>query len=140
MSEKGRVLAVDYGEKRIGIALSDPLRIFAKPHSVLENRGYKNFLQDLKRLCQEHSISLVLFGIPYAIDGSDTPKTTECKQVLAKLQKDLELELQSADERYSTSEAEAELKKLGYTWQEAKPVKDAMAACLVLKDFLNNPS
>lgn len=138
MSEKGRILAVDYGEKRIGIAISDPLRIFAKPHSVLENRGYSKFLQDLKKLCHEHSVSLILFGIPYAIDGSDTPKTTECKQVLIKLQNDLDIETIPADERYSTSEADAELKKLGYTWQEAKQVKDAMAACLVLKDFLHS--
>jgi len=136
MSQNGRVLAVDYGEKRIGIALSDPLRIFAKPHSVLENRGYRTFLQDLNRLCSEHSVNLILFGIPYAIDGSDTPKTTECKMVLDKLQRDLALDIIPADERYSTSEAETELKKLGYTWQEAKSIKDAMAACLVLKDFL----
>lgn len=137
MSGQGRVLAVDYGEKRIGLALSDSLRMFAKPLSVLENRGYKSFLQDLGRLVREHSICLILFGIPYAIDGSDTPKTIECKQVMEKLQSDLEIEVLPVDERYSTSEADAELKKLGYTWQEAKQVKDAMAACLVLKDYLH---
>ena len=138
MSQSGRVLAVDYGEKRIGLALSDPLRIFAKPYQILENRGYESLLTSLLQISSEKEVSLILFGIPYAIEGGDTPKTEECKAVMNRLQTDLPIPLQPADERYSTSEAEDELKKLGYTWQEAKKVKDAMAACLVLKEFLSS--
>jgi len=137
MNPDGRVLAVDYGEKRIGIALSDPMRMFAKPLCVLPNNGYEEMVNDLMRLIDTHEVKLLIFGIPYAIDGGNTPKTDECEAVFTRLKTDLNLPVQGYDERYSTCEADTELKKLGYTWQEARKVKDAMAACMFLKEYLN---
>jgi len=81
MNPDGRVLAVDYGEKRIGIALSDPMRMFAKPLCVLPNNGYEEMVNDLMRLIDTHEVKLLIFGIPYAIDGGNTPKTDECEAV-----------------------------------------------------------
>jgi len=140
MSESGRVLAVDYGEKRIGLALSDPLRIIAKPLCVLPNQGYDQLRSELESIIAEHAVSLVIFGIPYAIDGGDTSKTLECKAVLEKLSQNLNTDIIAVDERYSTSEADTELKKLGYSWQEARTVIDAMAACMFLKEYLASQS
>ncbi|GAB1365224.1 Holliday junction resolvase RuvX [Candidatus Cloacimonadaceae bacterium] len=138
MSLQGRILAIDYGEKRIGLAISDPLRIFAKPLLVLANNGYKAILQDLSQIIAENQISMILIGIPLAIEGNDTPKTTECRQFMEMLSRDISLPISGIDERYSSQEAEAELKKLGYTWQEARKIQDAMAACLFLKEYLNS--
>ncbi|MDY0150806.1 MAG: Holliday junction resolvase RuvX [Candidatus Cloacimonas sp.] len=138
MSELGRVLALDYGEKRIGLALSDPLRIFAKPLMVLPNNGLDSSIAEIRKLLQEHKVSLVLIGMPYAIDGSDTPKTAETKDFAMQMANALSVPVQTYDERYSTCEADAELKKMGYSWQEARKVIDAMAACIFLKEFLLN--
>lgn len=138
MSSQGRILAIDYGEKRIGLAISDPLRIFAKPLQVLANSGYQYILNELKSIIETQQISQIIVGIPYAIEGNDTPKTTECKQFMDSLSQDLSLPVSGVDERYSSQEAEAELKKLGYTWQEARKIQDAMAACLFLKEYLNS--
>jgi len=138
MTQEGRVMAVDYGEKRIGVALSDPLRMFAKPLIVLSNNGIDDVTGQLEALVVEHKVSFLLVGMPYAIDGSDTPKTTETKSFAEELAGRLSVPVLGYDERYSTCDAEHELKKMGYTWQEAKKVKDAMAACMFLKDFLDS--
>lgn len=136
MSPEGRILAIDYGEKRVGIALSDPLRIFAKPLMVISNSGLQSLIAELQSLIALHQITMVLVGMPYAIDSSLTPKTRETMEFYEQLKAAVAIPIASFDERYSTSEAEAELKMLGYTWQEAAKIKDAMAACMILKEFL----
>ena len=137
MSSKGRILALDYGEKRIGIALSDPNRIFSKPLCVLSNKGFEQLLEELKKLITLHQVTLLIIGIPYAIDGSITPKTEECQQILNRLKDVLSISVEGFDERYSTWEANEELKKMGYNWRQAKEIKDAMSAAMILKEFLN---
>ncbi|MDY0218355.1 MAG: Holliday junction resolvase RuvX [Candidatus Cloacimonas acidaminovorans] len=137
MSSKGRILALDYGEKRIGIALSDPNRIFSKPLCVLSNKGFEQLLEELKKLIALHQVTLLIIGIPYAIDGSITPKTEECQQIMNRLKDVLSIPVEGFDERYSTWEANEELKKMGYNWRQAKEIKDAMSAAMILKEFLN---
>ncbi len=137
MSSKGRILALDYGEKRIGIALSDPNRIFSKPLCVLSNKGFEQLEEELKKLIALHQVTLLIIGIPYAIDGSITPKTEECQQIMNRLKDVLSIPVEGFDERYSTWEANEELKKMGYNWRQAKEIKDAMSAAMILKEFLN---
>ena len=134
MSVEGRILAIDYGEKRVGLALSDPMRMFAKPLCILENNN--QLVAELLQLIAQYGVSMVLVGMPYAIDGSLTPKTIETQTFATNLADKLSVQVQCYDERYSTCDAEAELKRMGYTWQEAKKVKDAMAACMFLKEYL----
>lgn len=138
MNESGRVLALDYGEKRIGLALSDPLRIFAKPLMVLPNNGLQETINSLQELIVLHAVSLLLIGMPYAIDGSYTPKTDETEAFVQAIQEAINIPVTTCDERYSSCDATAELKKMGYTWQEARKVTDAMAACIFLKEYIDN--
>jgi putative Holliday junction resolvase len=137
MSSKGRILALDYGEKRIGIALSDPNRIFSKPLCVLSNKGFEQLVEELEKIITLHQVTLLIIGIPYAIDGSITPKTEECQQIMNRLKDVLSIPVEGFDERYSTWEANEELKKMGYNWRQAKEIKDAMSAAMILKEFLN---
>jgi len=130
-------MALDYGEKRIGVALSDPLRIFAKPCKIIANTSQEDVLAKIKELIDTQAVSLVLVGMPWAIDGSETPKTKETQAFVTWLSGALSIPVAVQDERYSTCEAEVELKKLGYGWQEARTLKDAMAACMFLKEYLS---
>lgn len=134
----GRIMALDYGEKRIGIAFSDPMQIFAKPFITLPNSGLDGVLTEIRKLCTEHVVSEILVGVPYAIDGTYTPKTLETLDFIQSLQDALSLPVIKWDERYSSQEAEAELKKMGKSWQEARQLVDAMAAALILKNYLEN--
>ena len=134
----GRILALDYGEKRIGLALSDPLRIFARPFKVLANGGFANILEELLSIINEQEIQLLIVGLPYAIEGGNTPKTDETQAFLDKLKKKLEIPVLGWDERYTTDEAIAELIKLGYDWRQRRAIPDAMAATLILKSYLEH--
>ena len=133
-----RIMAIDYGTKRVGIAFSDPLGLFATPHSVLENAGFAALLSEIQKLIEAQNVNLVLVGMPYAIDGSLSPKTKETLEFMKDLQQSLQTRVIPYDERYSSCEAEAELKKVGKTWQQARKMVDAMAAAMILKSYLEN--
>ena len=81
---------------------------------------------------------LVLVGIPYAIAGGNTPKTDEVLAFKAALEAKITTPIMGWDERYSTDEAHQELKKMGYSWQEARGLVDAMAAAMILKSYLGS--
>ncbi|MCB5234285.1 MAG: Holliday junction resolvase RuvX [Candidatus Cloacimonetes bacterium] len=134
----GRILAIDYGHKRIGIALSDPLRIFAKPFKTLENQGMDTFLSEIKQICEAERVTKIIFGMPYAIAGHDTPKTLETRKAMEFIQNGQALPVIPWDERYSSADAEEELKKMGKSWQEARKLVDAMAAALILRNYLQS--
>ncbi|HNZ07552.1 MAG TPA: Holliday junction resolvase RuvX [Candidatus Cloacimonadota bacterium] len=133
-----RILAIDHGTVRIGLAISDPLRIFAKPLKVIPNQGFRAVSTQILDLIKDQEVGMVLLGLPLAIDGSKTPKTLEVEKFGEKLKRLLEVELIFWDERYSSSEAEAELRKLGYSWQESRSLRDAMAAAMILKNYLEH--
>lgn len=138
MSPVSRILAIDFGEKRVGLALSDPLKIFAKPLKVIPNKGFESVLSKLLSLVQEYDIELILLGMPYAIEGGNTAKTDETQAFMDKLTANLETPIIAWDERYTTSEAIAELIKMGYDWKERRQVQDAMAAAMILKSYLES--
>lgn len=133
-----RILAIDHGTVRIGLAISDPLRIFAKPLKVIPNQGFRAVSTQILDLIKDQEVGMVLLGLPLAIDGSKTPKTLEVEKFGEKLKRLLEVELIFWDERYSSSDAEAELRKLGYSWQESRSLRDAMAAAMILKNYLEH--
>lgn len=105
---------------------------------MLPNLGFENFVAELKPILKEQQVLLVLVGIPYAIEGGNTAKTDEVITFRDALEHSLELPVQGWDERYSTDEAHQELKKMGYSWQEARNLVDAMAAAMILKSYLNS--
>jgi putative Holliday junction resolvase len=131
-----RILAIDYGEKRIGLALSDPLRMFAKPFQTLPNLSYENTLLVITRIISEQQVGDIVIGIPWSLDGEKSPKTIETLAFIEKISADLSVPVTGWDERYSTSEANDLLKAMGYNWKKARTVIDAMAACLILKRFM----
>jgi len=133
-----RIMALDYGTKRIGVAISDPLQLFAKPHSVIPNTNPEDVLIAIQALINSQSVELIVLGMPYAIDGSHTPKTIDTEEFAKILKESLTIPVYTWDERYSSQEAEAELRTMGKSWQDARKMVDAMAAAMILKSYLEN--
>ena len=131
-----RILAIDYGEKRVGIALSDPLRIISKPFCVLENN--ENLFVDINKIISEQQVEKIVLGIPYNLKGEDSHKTIEVKQFGEELKGKISLPIIFWDERYSTVEANESLEKMGYSVMEARKVVDKVAASIILKNFLES--
>jgi len=133
-----RILAVDYGEKRIGLALSDPLHLFATPYKTISNSSLQEVIDQLQQIITEQEVGLVLVGIPLSVDGNTTAKTIETQNFFQSLRNNLSVEVKEADERYTTSEANALLKEKGLSWKEARKQIDAFAACLILQRYLES--
>jgi len=131
-----RWLGIDYGEKRIGIAITDPLRMFVNPFVTIENRSDVYVIGELKRIFTEQGVERVIVGLPLNKEGEDTIKTGEVRAFFAKLESEINLPLFLYNELYSTCDANDFLKQKGLNWKESRKIVDQIAAAVILKSYL----
>jgi putative Holliday junction resolvase len=137
--KSNRVLAIDYGSKRIGLALSDELRILATPIGHIENR--KSALNDLLYLITEKNVGTVILGLPTSLSGTDTAWTLDVKLFGEKLRGSLEqrgIEFHFYDERLTSIMAETNIRSQGLKRSQLheKYRRDEEAARLLLQEWL----
>lgn len=131
-----RLLGLDYGGKRIGVALSDEGRRIASPHSLIIHKGWGPSAHRVKELVQALDAGYVVLGLPLHLDGQQSQQAEEVLGFARVLRENgLRVELQ--DERLTSQEAEEALKAGGKTWQEAKDLVDQVAAALILQAYLD---
>ena len=133
-----RILAIDYGEKRIGIAITDPLKMFSIPLTTLNNNS--KLWVDIEKLFIKYNIQKIVLGYPVNEDGSKTKITEEVEKFSSKLKVKFKKEIILIDERYSSSIAWEHI-KVGVTSKKKrrnKALVDMNAAAVILEDFLKN--
>ena len=133
---QGRIVALDVGDVRIGIAVCDEMRLIATPHSVYKRVGFGPYVKHIKALCDEMGTHSVLCGLPRNMDGSIG---FQAKKVLA-LAEQLELaglHVIYQDERLTTVTAERALIEGGMHRQERKGTVDKVAAAVILQQYLD---
>jgi putative holliday junction resolvase len=136
----GRVLAVDYGARRVGIALSDPTGTIAQPLTVLTRRqGKRPPVQAIADLAASHGASHIVVGLPLTLAGEDSDWTTEVRAFGRTLSERSGLGVTFADERLTSVMAERAVRSLGLkrSEKEKKERIDAAAAVLILQAYLN---
>lgn len=133
----GRLLALDIGDRRIGIALSDPARVIASPLAVYDRVGYGPDTRYIRRLCEENDVDEIVCGLPLNMDGS---QGFQAKKVIAFAEKLSEAGLQVVyqDERLTTVSAHDALIQGGMRRDERKGVVDKIAAALILESYLQS--
>jgi len=134
----GRVMAIDWGERRIGVALSDETRTIASPHCVLERGGSLD--RDLARIAaiaEESQADLILFGMPVRLDGSTGPAAEGVLQVMEKLRDRVDAQVDAWDERLSTVAAERALLEGDVSRKKRRKLVDRVAAALFLQAYLD---
>jgi putative Holliday junction resolvase len=132
-----RIMGLDVGDKRIGVALSDPLEILASTLTVIERKADNSVFVAILALVQEHAVGRIVVGFPRSMDGSisaQAEKTSAFAEALSKLT-DVPVEL--SDERLSTWEANKLLRESGKNRQQIKAKRDAAAAALILQWYLD---
>ena len=132
-----RWLALDYGEKRIGVAITDPLKMFVTPFATIENKSDEYVFEELLKLFKSQKAERIIVGLPLNIEGKDTIKTGEVRIFYKKLSEKTELPLLWCDERYSTCEANDFLKQKGLDWKKSRDKVDEIAAAVILKTYLD---
>lgn len=134
-----RVLAVDYGLKRIGLAVSDPLEITSNPLLVLENKGDLDaVLQEIARIVSEEEADEVVVGLPVNMDGSHGPAAQAAEEFAQALATRVNVPVHTFDERLTTVEATNTLIAKSVSRSRRRRVIDKMAAAVILEDYLRS--
>jgi putative Holliday junction resolvase len=136
MELKGRVMAIDLGEKRIGLAISDPLRLVAQGHSVIKRKSRREDFARYQQVIAEQDITLVVMGLPVPLSGIEGDKAAWVRDYSADLQTHLTVPVILWDEALSTKRAEASLRAQGRKLKKIKERVDAVAAAFILQDYL----
>jgi putative Holliday junction resolvase len=131
----GRILAVDLGTRRVGLAITDPLRMIASPLRWLPFAGEGALAGQLLRLCAELGVDRAVVGLPLHEDGAESPGCAPARRLARRLQ-DGGLETVLWDERYSSLEAEEALREMGVKRRGGRV--DPVAAAVILRDYLRS--
>lgn len=129
-------MGIDYGTVRVGIALTDPMQIIARPYTVLKNNTA--LFENIEEIINEKQVSKIILGLPINLSGTDSKKTIEVRNFAHELANRLDIPLEFSDERFTSNEANQLLKKMGYSIQESRKVIDKIAAALILKNYLES--
>lgn len=133
---QGRVLAIDMGSKRVGLAVSDELRLTVRTLPALPRTPWKRLLSSLAELCEQLDVRSIVLGLPLRLDGTEGDAAQEVRRVAHNLQLSLKLPLCFQDERLTSKDAESSLRERGFRGGEISDRVDSEAASIILSDFL----
>ena len=131
-----RIMGVDYGDARTGVAFSDLLCSIVGSTAVIPSRNKEKLLADLVRLAKEQDVTTIVVGLPRNMDGTEGPRAELCREFAKQLQEATCLEVVLWDERRSSIEAHAILHANGRKMKDHRKKVDAVAATLMLEGYL----
>ena len=131
-----RIMAIDYGDARTGVAISDPTGLLAGYTTVIQSRKEGVVAEELARLAKEHSVDELVMGFPRNMDGTEGPRAELYRAFAARLEEVCGLKPVLWDERRTTVDAHRILSEAGRHGKKRKKVVDAVAATLILEGYL----
>ena len=132
-----RILAVDFGSRRVGVAVSDPLGIIALPLDTLHVGSREEAVRQIVSLCRSYEAATVIMGYPLGNSGNKTAQTRVVDAVIRMIEERSGLPVVKWDERYTSVQAEDMLRSQGVGLREQKGRIDAMAARIILQEYLD---
>ena len=133
-----RILAIDYGERRIGLALSDPLGIIAKPLKVIDVKYDPEYLLTIEQLVNEYSIQKIIVGLPLTLKGGYSKQTNIIIDFIEVLKNKITVPIVKVDERLSSLAAKKSLIDQGIDLKFNKGEIDKTAAAIILQEYLDS--
>ena len=133
-----RILALDHGTKRIGIAVSDELKMIATPLEFIAAEPFAEFLKRFKEIIHEKEVGLLLIGLPRNMDGSYGPAALKVQEFIAVLKDKIAVPIQTWDERLTSAQAQRFLIQGGMRREKRKQKVDQTAAAILLQSYLDS--
>jgi len=133
-----KIMAIDYGDARTGVAISDLLCSIVGSTCVVPSRNTEKAIMDIVKLVRDNMVGKIVVGLPRNMDGSEGPRAALCRQFAEQLREATGLEIVMWDERRTTVEAHNILSEHNYHGKKRKNTVDAVAASLILEGYLNS--
>ena len=133
-----RILAIDYGTKRIGLAVSDPLGFTAQGLETILVQNKQKTLEAVAKVCKDYGVGEIVVGFPVNMNGSLGPKARETSEWVEKLQTELNIPVKTWDERLTSMQADRLMIEEGLSRQKQKQQSDRLAATLILQAYLES--
>lgn len=137
MLEPGRVMALDVGDARTGVAVTDPMRIIASPHGVVNMTSFEKGLAELKALIAALAPVRIVVGLPLDRHGGIGPRAEKTLAFIERLRAEVSIEIVTQDERFSTVEADRALREGNVRGKKRKQTVDKIAATHILNAYLD---
>ena len=134
----GRIMAVDFGEKRIGIALSDPMKITAQPFEVIEVVSFKKAANRIAEIVKEKEVEEIIFGMPYTSTGKEGEMAGKVRDFAELVERRVNVPIKFVDERMTTRGVARVLDEAGVKKGKKKKVIDKLAATYLLEGYLES--
>ncbi|GAB4375157.1 MAG: Holliday junction resolvase RuvX [Calditrichia bacterium] len=132
-----RILGIDFGERRLGLAMSDPTETIAQPLKTLSVTSHKRVLTEIKNLIEEFQISKIVVGLPLTMSGKDSENTRQARAFARKLEEMIDLPVILLDERLTTIQAHQVVHQMGKKPSQHKARVDQLAAQYILQTYLD---
>jgi len=134
----GRLLAIDLGVKRIGVAVCDELRISVTPLDMIERRSWKDLLRRVSALVETYDAKGLVIGLPLSLDGEEGQASRDARTIADKFRLSIRIPVHLQDERLTTFAAKSALKSQGRSENEIQRAVDSEAAAIILRDFITS--
>jgi putative Holliday junction resolvase len=132
-----RILGVDYGERRLGFACSDPEGVIALPLRVVETRSDRSSVEAIQQVCRERDVGRIVLGMPISMDGSKGPAAKKVEAFAESLRTATGLPVDLWDERLTTCISERVLLEADLSRQKRRRTRDKLAAQVMLQSYLD---
>lgn len=133
--DAGRIVSLDIGTKRIGVAVSDELQFTARPLAVIKRAGWKKVLNQVKDILREFDAVALVLGLPYNFNGGESEMSREARRLARNFSLSLDIPVFLQDERITSIEAKNLLYEQGFDEREILERIDSEAASIILSDF-----
>ena len=128
-----KIMALDVGTKRIGVALSDYLHVIATPHSCVQREPEKKAIEEITRIAKENNVEKIVVGVPKNMDGTEGFQAKNCIEFSQKI---VGFDIILEDERLTSEEAEERLRERKVDFRKNKGLVDIESACVILEQYL----
>lgn len=133
-----KIMGLDVGKKRIGIALSDPLGYTAQPCETIQRQPEENAIQKIKEICKNNEVKTIVVGLPKNMNGTIGEQAEDCMSFADLLKSEFEIVFE--DERLTSRQAEGILAAQGKKYTKNKGLVDLKSACIILQQYLDRKS
>lgn len=133
-----RIMALDFGTKRIGVAMSDELMITSQGYGKIERADLKKDLEEIAKLVSVHGVSEVVVGLPLNMNGTHSQKTKEALEFVENLSRAVTVPVKTWDERLTSAQAERSMLEADMSRAKRKKLSDKLAAQIILQSYLDS--